>query len=148
MPSHRARKRALALGEEPGSAPDAALSGFADALEHAPLDGDARVQAARLAEEIRGWAADSPPLREVEPMLAERESKLLARLRDRVSADQLAEIERAADAELALYARAYARGGAGADPRRLDHPPRARVVRDPAPESLPPLSQAIRPGAD
>jgi len=97
-------QRALALGEEPGAGPDAALSAFADALDQAPLDGDARVHAARLAAEIRGWAGDPPPLRDVEAMLAERESVLLARVRDLVSADRLAELERAADAELAPYA--------------------------------------------
>jgi hypothetical protein len=97
-------QRALALGEEPGAGPHAALSAFAEALEQAPLDGDARVHSARLAAEIRGWAADPPRLRQVEAMLAERESALLARLRERVSADQLAELERVADAELAPYA--------------------------------------------
>ena len=97
-------QRALALGEEPGAGPGAALSAFADALDAAPLKGGDRAYAARLAEEIRGWAGDPPPLREVEAVLAERESALLARLRDRVSADQLAELERAADAELAPYA--------------------------------------------
>ena len=97
-------QRALALGEEPGAGPDAALSAFADALDQAPLDGDARVHAARLAAEIRGWAGDPPPLRDVEAMLAERESVLLARVRDLVSADRLAELERAADVELAPYA--------------------------------------------
>ena len=97
-------QRALALGEEPGSAPDAALSGFADALEQAPLEGDARVHAAQLAVEIRGWAAHPPPLRELEPLLAARESALLARARGLVPADRLAELEQAADAELAPYA--------------------------------------------
>ena len=97
-------QRALALGEEPGARPDAALSGFADALDQAPLDGETRVHAARLAAEIRGWAGTAPPLRDVEPMLAEREAALLARLRGRVPADRLAELERAADAELAPYA--------------------------------------------
>jgi len=97
-------QRALALGEEPGASPDAALSAFAGALDQAPLDGDARVHAARLAAEIRGWAGDPPPLRDVEAMLAQRESALLARLRGVVSADRLAELERAADAELAPYA--------------------------------------------
>ena len=98
-------QRALALGEEPGTGPDAALYAFADALDQAPLDGDARVHAARLAAEIRGWAGEPPPLRDLEAMLAERESELLARLRGGVvSADRLAELERAADAELAPYA--------------------------------------------
>lgn len=97
-------QRALALGEEPGAGPGAALSAFADALDEAPLDGDARVHAARLAAEIRGWAGNPPPLRDLEAMLAERESALLARLRGLVSADRLAEVERAADAELAPYA--------------------------------------------
>ena len=97
-------QRALALGEEPGTGTDAALSAFADALDRAPLDGDARVHAAGLAAEIRVWAGDPPLLRDVEAMLAERESTLLARLRGVVSADRLAELERAADAELAPYA--------------------------------------------
>lgn len=97
-------QRALALGEEPGAGPDATLSAFADALDQAPLDGDARVHAARLGAEIRDWAGDPPPLRDVEAMLAERESALLARVRGLVSADRLAELERAADAELAPYA--------------------------------------------
>jgi hypothetical protein len=97
-------QRALALREEPGAGPDVALSAFADALDRAALDGDARVHAARLAAEIRGWAGDPPPLRDVEAMLAARESALLGRLRGVVSADRLAELERAADAELAPYA--------------------------------------------
>lgn len=97
-------QRALALGEEPGAGPDAALKAFADALDEAPLEGDAGVHAARLAAEIRGWAADPPPLRDLETMLAGRESALLARLRGLMSADRLAELEGAADAELAPYA--------------------------------------------
>jgi hypothetical protein len=97
-------QRALALGEEPGAGPDAALSGFADALEAAPLHGEARLLATRLALEIRGWAADPPPLRELEPLLAARESALLAGVSALVSAERRAELERAADAELAPYA--------------------------------------------
>ena len=97
-------QRALALGEEPGAAPAAALSGFAEALDRAPLDGPFRAHATRLAEEIRGWAADPPSLRELEPRLAEREAALLARLRELVDPDRLAEVEAAADAELAPYA--------------------------------------------
>jgi hypothetical protein len=97
-------QRALALGEEPGAGPDVALSGFADALDAAPLDGEDRVHAACLAAEIRGWANEPPSLRDLEAKLAERESTLLARLRDRVSADRLAELERTADGELAPYA--------------------------------------------
>jgi hypothetical protein len=97
-------QRALALGEEPGAGPDTALSAFAAALDQAALDGDARVHATRLAVEIRGWAGHPPPLRDVEAMLAERESALLARLRGLLPADRLAELEGAADAELAPYA--------------------------------------------
>jgi hypothetical protein len=97
-------QRALALGEEPGAGPDAALSVFADALDEAPLDGEARVHAAGLAAEIRGWAVDPPPLRDLETMLANRESALLARLGDLVSADRLVALEGEADAELAPYA--------------------------------------------
>jgi hypothetical protein len=97
-------QRALALGEEPGAGPDGALSGFADALDRAPLDGDSRVHAACLAAEIRGWAANPPPLRDLETMLGARESTLLVLLRGPVSDDRLAELERAADAELAPYA--------------------------------------------
>ena len=97
-------QRALALGDEAASAPDAALTAFADALEQAPLDGDAGVHAAEVAAEIREWAARPPSLRDLEPMLAAREASLLARLRDRVGAERLAEVEAAADAELAPYA--------------------------------------------
>jgi len=97
-------QRALALGEEPGPGPDAALSAFADALDEAPLVAGERVHAAGLAAEIRGWAGDLPPLRVIEAMLAEREAALLARLRGLLTADRLAELEGAADAELAPYA--------------------------------------------
>jgi hypothetical protein len=97
-------QRALALGEEEGSGPEAALSGFAAALDQAPLEGDARCHASQLAEEIRAWAADPPALRELEPRLAEREAALLARLRGRLAADRLADLEGAAEAELAPYA--------------------------------------------
>jgi len=97
-------QRALALGDEPGAGPSAALSGFADALEAAPLHGDARLAATRLALEMRGWAADPPPLRELEPLLAARESTLLAGVSELVSAQRRAELERASDTELAPYA--------------------------------------------
>jgi hypothetical protein len=97
-------QRALAIGEEPGAAPHAALSGFADALEAAPLEGGLRTAAVALAAEIREWAIDPPSLREMESRLADRESKLLSRLRDAVPAPRLAEVEEAADAELAPYA--------------------------------------------
>ena len=97
-------QRALALGEEPGSAPDAVLSGFADALDAARLDGAEREFASRLSVEIRGWALQPPTLRELEARLADRESALLARLRARVPPDRLAEVAGAADAELAPYA--------------------------------------------
>ena len=96
-------QRALALGEEPGAGPDAALSAFAEALDQAPLHGEDRVHAARLATEVRAWAGDLPRLRDLEAMLAERESELLARLRALVGEDRLAELEAAADAELAPY---------------------------------------------
>ena len=97
-------QRALALGEEEGSAPDAALIALADALDDARLDGEARDEATRLAADIREWAISPPPLREIEAMLAPRESALLARLRGLLAADRLAELEAAADAELAPYA--------------------------------------------
>jgi hypothetical protein len=93
-----------AIGEEPGSAPQAALSGFAEALEAAPLDGSTRAYAASVAAEMRDWALDPPPLRELESRLADREKELLKRLRDTVSAECVAELETAADAELAPYA--------------------------------------------
>jgi hypothetical protein len=97
-------QRALALGEEPGSAPNAVLSGFAEALDAARLDGAEREFASRLSAEIRGWADQPPVLRELEARLADRETALLARLRARVGADRLAELEAVADAELAPYA--------------------------------------------
>jgi hypothetical protein len=97
-------QRALALGEEPGAGPAAALLTFADALDEAPLDGEARVDASRIASEIRAWAADPQRLRDVEAMLAEREAGLLARLRGAMPAGRLADLEGATDAELAPYA--------------------------------------------
>ena len=97
-------QRALAVGEEPGSAPHAALSGFAAALEAAPLDGATRAYAASVAAEMRDWSVVPPPLRELESRLADREKELLKRLRDTVTAESMAEVEAAADAELAPYA--------------------------------------------
>ena len=98
-------QRALALGEDPqGSAPDAALTGFADALDAAPLTGDARADASSLAMSLREWAIRTPPLRELEATLAVREAALLARLRGVLTAGAVAEVENAADAELAPYA--------------------------------------------
>lgn len=97
-------QRALALGEDAAGAPDAALTAFADALEQAPLEGAARRHAGALAADIRDWAASPPPLRDLESMLAAQEAALLARLRESVGAEVLAEVESAADAELAPYA--------------------------------------------
>lgn len=96
-------QRALALGEDTAGAPHATLTAFADALDHAPLDGDARAHATRVSAEIREWASDPPPLRDLEKMLAAREKALLARLRDVTTGDVLAESDAAADAELAPY---------------------------------------------
>jgi hypothetical protein len=97
-------QRALALGEEEGGAPDAALAALADAVDAAPLQGDARADAARLGADLRDWARSPPPLREIEARLAPREAALIARLRDLAGPDQLAVLEAAADAELAPYA--------------------------------------------
>jgi hypothetical protein len=97
-------QRALALGEEEAGAPHAALTAFADALDHAPLGGAARTAARRASAELRGWAADPPALRDLEKMLAARETELLAHLREAAGAETLEEIESAADAELAPYA--------------------------------------------
>ena len=97
-------QRALALGEEPGAAPQAALCGFAEALAGAPFEGGVRAHALALATEIRAWAADPPPLRELEARLSGREGVLLARLRDVTPADRRAAVEADADAELAPYA--------------------------------------------
>jgi len=97
-------QRALALGEEEGNAPHAALTALADALDDAALDGDARADAAILALDLRDWARSPPPLREIEARLAQRESALLARLRGLLSAPRLVELEATADAELAPYA--------------------------------------------
>ena len=97
-------QRALALGEDPASAPDAVLSAFADALLAAPLLAEARDHAVTLAAEIRGLAAHPPPLREVEALLSARETALLARLRALAGPDRVQEVEGAADAELAPYA--------------------------------------------
>ena len=97
-------QRALAIGEEPESAPGALLSGFADALDAATVPPAARDHTSALAAEIRRWAADPPPLREIESLLSSRETALLARLRSLAGEPRLAEIEAAADAELAPYA--------------------------------------------
>jgi hypothetical protein len=98
-------QRALALGEDPlGSAPDAVLTGFADALDVAPLTGDARADASSLAVSLREWSVRTPALRELEATLAAREAALLARLRDLLPTEALTAIENAADAELAPYA--------------------------------------------
>ena len=97
-------QRALALGEDATTAPDAALAAFADALEAAPLAGEAGGYASRLAADIREWSAAPPPLRDLEAMLAARESELLARLRRAATPEVLAELDRAADAELLPYA--------------------------------------------
>ena len=71
----------------------------------APLDGDARVHAARpgRGDPRLGRAILRPCARSSRCSRSARPT-LLARLRDRVSADRLAEIEGAADAELAPYA--------------------------------------------
>ena len=97
-------QRALALGEDATAAPDAALVAFADALEAAPLAGEAHAYASRLAADIREWAEAPPPLRDLEAMLAAREGALLAHLRDAATAEVLAGVDAAADAELAPYA--------------------------------------------
>jgi hypothetical protein len=99
-------QRALALGKDEDGAPDAALSGLADALESAApgLEGPARAEAMGLAGEIREWGAGPPPLREMEKRLAKGESALLARLIESAGTERVVEVEAAADAELLPYA--------------------------------------------
>jgi hypothetical protein len=97
-------QRALALGEEPGAAAEGVLAGLAAALEGAPLRGEARALALRVAARLRDQAADAPRPREVEPALAKDEAALVALLRADAGAGPVAAVEEEAARELAPYA--------------------------------------------
>jgi hypothetical protein len=95
-------QRALAMGEDAaGASPLAAL---AEALERAEPPAGLRERVEELAARVREWAAAATPLREVEAGLAKAEVALLRGLRAEAGAERLAEIDSAADAELAPYA--------------------------------------------
>jgi hypothetical protein len=95
--------RSLALGGEPGLDAAGALHGFARDLERAqglgPRGGEAAVA---IAEELRGRAVEGG-LAEVEPWLAERETRLLRALRADAGPATLAGLEARVDEALAPY---------------------------------------------
>ena len=96
-------QRSLALGAAPALDVAGALHGFARALERAPgLGPRSREAAAAIVEDLRGKAVEER-LAELEPWLAERESRLLDALRADAEAASLAAVEKQVDEALAPY---------------------------------------------
>ena len=97
-------QRALALGQDAAGPTAGPLAALADALSRAEPPPGLRARVDELAERAREWAAAATPLREVEAGLAKAEAALLRGLRAEAGPARLADIEAAADAELAPYA--------------------------------------------
>lgn len=95
-------RRALALGEEEGVSAEAALRGFADALE---AGGGFGPRSAPLAREIAGEirARSGGAVRDLEPWLAQREAALRAALEEDMGRGAVEEIVRAVESDLAPY---------------------------------------------
>ena len=123
-------QRALALGEEPGAGPAAALAAFADALDgRAAWTADAARRTRRAwPRELRGWAARSAAACARSSRCSPaRGGAARAPARRDGRAPTLAEIEaRGSDADLAPYAGAHA--GARCWPRSATRPGRARLL--------------------
>jgi hypothetical protein len=96
-------RRALALGEEEGVSVDAALRGFAEALEAAGPSGPRSAAVARqIAAELR-LRSGGEAMRELEPWLAEREATLRAALEEEMGPGAMGAIVRAVESDLAPY---------------------------------------------
>lgn len=97
-------RRALSLGEEPGTGLAEALLGFAAGLDASRGLGPRAAAGARaLAGRLREWAAATPDLRELEPALSAAERRLVEALTEEDGPEAAAADESAVDGELAPY---------------------------------------------
>jgi hypothetical protein len=99
-----ARERWQAALAGDGAPSESPLAALADALAAGHPPEDLRPTVAALAEQVRDWAREGAPLREVEAALAKSEASLLRRLREAAGAERVAAAESEADSELAPYA--------------------------------------------